>query len=105
MLLATINVVGGFVVTDRMLLMFSGKPRRGGGGVVKLLPPEVVTVCYIVAAVLFILALKGLSNPRTARRANLLGAAGAAIAVARLHAERRAAQPRSGSSRRSPSAR
>ena len=27
-LLATINVVGGFVVTDRMLLMFSGKPRR-----------------------------------------------------------------------------
>jgi NAD(P) transhydrogenase subunit beta len=46
-----------------------------------LLPPEVVTVCYIVAAVLFILALKGLGNPRTARRANLLGAAGAAIAV------------------------
>ncbi|MET0735681.1 MAG: NAD(P)(+) transhydrogenase (Re/Si-specific) subunit beta [Microbacterium sp.] len=47
----------------------------------KLLPPEVVTVCYIVAAVLFILALKGLGNPRTARRANLLGAAGAALAV------------------------
>jgi NAD(P) transhydrogenase subunit beta len=47
----------------------------------KLLPPEVVTICYIVAAVLFILALKGLSNPRIARRANLLGAAGAALAV------------------------
>ena len=47
----------------------------------KLLPPEVVTVCYIIAAVLFILALKGLSNPRTARRANLLGAAGAALAI------------------------
>ena len=46
-----------------------------------LLPPEVVTVCYIVAAVLFVLALKGLGNPRTARRANLLGAAGAALAV------------------------
>ena len=27
-LLATINVVGGFVVTDRMLVMFSAKPRR-----------------------------------------------------------------------------
>lgn len=27
-LLATINVVGGFVVTDRMLLMFRAKPRR-----------------------------------------------------------------------------
>ena len=31
--LATINVVGGFVVTGRMLEMFSGRPRghRGGG--------------------------------------------------------------------------
>ena len=28
-LLATINVVGGFVVTDRMLLMFRAKPRAG----------------------------------------------------------------------------
>lgn len=27
-LLATINIVGGFVVTDRMLLMFAAKPRR-----------------------------------------------------------------------------
>ena len=76
---------------------------QDGGRRMKLLPPEVVTVCYILAAVLFILALKGLSNPRTARRANLLGAAGAALAIARLHAERRAAQPRSGSSPRSPS--
>jgi H+-translocating NAD(P) transhydrogenase subunit alpha len=29
--LATINVVGGFVVTDRMLLMFRAKPRGGAG--------------------------------------------------------------------------
>ena len=28
--LATVNVVGGFVVTDRMLEMFKGR-RRGGG--------------------------------------------------------------------------
>ena len=27
-LLATINMVGGFVVTDRMLVMFSGRRRR-----------------------------------------------------------------------------
>lgn len=26
--LATVNMVGGFVVTDRMLEMFSGKPRE-----------------------------------------------------------------------------
>ena len=33
------------------------------------------------AGVLFILALKGLSHPKTARRGNLLGAAGATVAV------------------------
>jgi NAD(P) transhydrogenase subunit alpha len=27
-LLATVNLVGGFVVTDRMLEMFSGRPRQ-----------------------------------------------------------------------------
>lgn len=27
-ILATINMVGGFVVTDRMLQMFKGKPKR-----------------------------------------------------------------------------
>ena len=32
-LLATINVVGGFVVTDRMLLMFAAKPRRSASKV------------------------------------------------------------------------
>lgn len=31
-LLATINVVGGFLVTDRMLEMFKGRPRPPGRG-------------------------------------------------------------------------
>ena len=35
----------------------------------------------LVAAICFILALKGLSHPKTARRGNLIGAAGAAIAT------------------------
>jgi NAD(P) transhydrogenase subunit beta len=35
----------------------------------------------LAAGVLFILALKGLSHPRTARRGNLLGALGAGIAT------------------------
>jgi proton-translocating NAD(P)+ transhydrogenase subunit alpha len=30
--LATLNMVGGFVVTDRMLEMFRGRPRRATGG-------------------------------------------------------------------------
>lgn len=42
----------------------------------------VVSTAYLIAAVCFILALKGLSSPRTARAANLLGAAGMLVAVA-----------------------
>jgi proton-translocating NAD(P)+ transhydrogenase subunit beta len=37
---------------------------------------------YLGAAVCFIIALKGLSSPRTARRGNLIGAAGAVLACA-----------------------
>ena len=36
---------------------------------------------YLVASVLFILALKGLSSPETARRGNALGIAGMVLAV------------------------
>jgi NAD(P) transhydrogenase subunit beta len=43
--------------------------------------PVWVQVAYLVAAVCFILALRGLSSPRTARRGNLIGALGAAIAT------------------------
>jgi H+-translocating NAD(P) transhydrogenase subunit beta len=38
-------------------------------------------ILYLVAAVCFILALKGLSSPATARRGNLVGAFGAVLAV------------------------
>jgi NAD(P) transhydrogenase subunit beta len=44
--------------------------------------PTWVRLAELLAAVLFILALKGLSSPKTARRGNLLGAAGAAVATA-----------------------
>ena len=40
-----------------------------------------VALAYLIAAVLFILALKGLSSPITARRGNLFGMVGMAIAV------------------------
>jgi NAD(P) transhydrogenase subunit beta len=40
-----------------------------------------VALLYLAASVLFILALKGLSHPRTARQGNALGMAGMALAV------------------------
>src|ERR1700675_1564018 len=42
---------------------------------------NVVALCYLVASICFILALKGLSHPSTARRGNVLGIIGMAIAV------------------------
>ncbi|WP_211879027.1 NAD(P)(+) transhydrogenase (Re/Si-specific) subunit beta [Pseudarthrobacter albicanus] len=46
-----------------------------------ILGPGWTALLYLVAAVCFILALKGLSSPRTARRGNAIGAAGALVAV------------------------
>jgi NAD(P) transhydrogenase subunit beta len=43
--------------------------------------PNVVALLYLGASVLFILALKGLSHPLTARRGNLFGIAGMSMAV------------------------
>ena len=42
---------------------------------------DLVALLYLLAAVLFILALRGLSNPETSRRGNLFGMVGMAIAV------------------------
>ena len=83
--LATLNVVGGFVVTDRMLHMFRAKPtdrkaaadaqtsghvrqarrRAARGGVVSR--ATATDLVYLIAIVGFILALKGLSSPKRAR--------------------------------------
>ena len=42
---------------------------------------DLASLLYLVAGVLFILALRGLSSPETSRRGNYLGMAGMAIAV------------------------
>jgi NAD(P) transhydrogenase subunit beta len=42
---------------------------------------DLTALCYLVAGVLFILALRGLSNPETSRRGNMFGMIGMAIAI------------------------
>ena len=44
--------------------------------------PDFINVCYIVAFTLFILGIRQLTHPRTARRGNIVAAVGMAIAVA-----------------------
>jgi NAD(P) transhydrogenase subunit beta len=46
-----------------------------------ILSPTWTAILYLAAAVCFILALKGLSSPKTARRGNLIGATGALVGV------------------------
>ena len=43
--------------------------------------PSLISLAYLVASVLFILGLKGLAHPKTAVRANLIGATGMLIAI------------------------
>src|SRR5215468_1464002 len=50
--------------------------------------PNLVGFLYLAAGVLFILALRGLSNPETSRQGNLFGMVGMAIAVATTLASR-----------------
>ena len=42
---------------------------------------NIVALLYLVAGVLFILALRGLSSPATSRQGNLFGMIGMAIAI------------------------
>jgi len=45
------------------------------------LSPNLAAVLYTVSAVLFILALRGLSSPESSRRGNMFGMIGIAIAI------------------------
>jgi NAD(P) transhydrogenase subunit beta len=107
------NVVGGFLITDRMLRMFRREkdaataassgfnpkavvgPSALAAGVLFLVLysfnqmqidaarffDSALRYCYIVSAALFILGLKGLSSPRTARRGMFLAELGMLVAV------------------------
>jgi NAD(P) transhydrogenase subunit beta len=55
--------------------------------------PNLVALLYLVAGVLFILALRGLSSPDTSRRGNLFGMIGMGVAVATTLASHPPADP------------
>lgn len=42
---------------------------------------SLLEVCYLIASVTFVIGLKMMSNPKTARRGNLIGAVGMAVAI------------------------
>lgn len=46
-----------------------------------VLPQALINIAYLIASILFIAGLKGLSHPRTAIRGNLMGALGMLIAI------------------------
>jgi H+-translocating NAD(P) transhydrogenase subunit beta len=102
------NVVGGFLITDRMLAMFKSERDKksawwmsertfvvagvallavgtavfGWGVYTKAIDPDqVLRYLYIVSAVLFILGMKGLSSPKWARRGMFLAEFGMAVAI------------------------
>src|SRR4029078_1921357 len=68
--------------SDKLNQRWDRLNRRGqrNGGRQVTAPPTWVQLVYLACAVCFILALKGLSGPRTARTGNLIGAAGAVVA-------------------------
>ena len=67
------NIFGGFLVTERMLAMYKKKGEPVNANLAALL--------YLVAGILFILALRGLSSPASSRQGNRFGMIGMAIAV------------------------
>ena len=73
--LAAVNIFGGFLVTQRMLQMYKKKKNN------KDMSANLSALFYLFSGILFILALRGLSSPETSRQGNYFGIAGMAIAI------------------------
>ena len=75
--LAVLNVVSGYLITDRMLKMFKTK----GAGEKMKLDDTLLPILYMLAAMGFILAIKWMNSPATARRGVIVGEIGMVLAV------------------------
>ena len=84
---ATSNVVGGFIITDRMLKMFkTSRPAKPQGRSPDMNPEfagsqYIIEIIYLIASALFILSLKWMSSPTTARHGILAGEIGMVLAI------------------------
>ena len=76
-ILAAVNIFGGFMVTQRMLGMY----RKRELVAASMNQRRRSRLSCVGRRVCFILALRGLSSPATARQGNLIGIAGMAIAI------------------------
>ena len=77
---ATSNIVGGFIITDRMLKMFKASgPRKSV--TIMFASEYILEIAYLIATALFVLSLKWLSSPVTARRGVLAGEIGMLLAM------------------------
>jgi NAD(P) transhydrogenase subunit beta len=50
-------------------------------GLLDFLPPDTLSVVYLISGILFIIGLRKLTHPRTAKQGNLISATGMALAV------------------------
>ena len=75
---ATINVVGGFMITDRMLKMFKRQDRKYHPCTRQ---EYLIQAAYLAASVLFILGIRGLTGPDAARRGMQYAAIGMLVAI------------------------
>ena len=73
-ILAAVNIFGGFLVTQRMLQMYKKKKKIN-------MSANLSASFYLVSGILFILALRGLSSPETSRQGNYFGIAGMTISI------------------------
>ena len=92
---STINVVSGFVITDRMLRMFKTReapkahafafPALIGAGAYQTeyltTAHSLTQISYLAGSVLFILSLKWMNHPKTARSGVVSGEIGMVLAV------------------------
>ena len=82
------KVFGFIALVFASVNIFGGLPRHPAHagdvqeeGLTQVINANIAAILYLIAGVLFILALRGLSSPRSSRQGNIFGMVGMAIAI------------------------